>query len=284
MTQHVRDSQPLGGTYQFDGITFNVDPRRETGPILDNFIIDSGAAVTVTDNRELITDMHLFEDLILADSGGKQHFSKGCGTINVGGHTIVCYWAPTLRVSVISVDDLTQLGAYTIFTPLDGVYMTDHKSRTMKWIGNARGPARIVIRFVGLQNKPDRYNPEWIHRLYGHASENVVREICRSQNINFTSQDGYELHQRKYITGLLQRFEQHMTADKQRVPIDDYDRSQEAPMLDGSDKTAYQELLGCYNWLAGISRPDMAYAVSKFGSFTQDAKPVDLKRLRRTLM
>lgn len=48
-------------------------------------------------------------------------------------------------------------------------------------------------------------------------------------------------------------------------------------------KTAYQELLGCYNWLAGISRPDMAYAVSKLGSFTQDAKPVDLKRVRRIL-
>ena len=53
--------------------------------IMKHFIVDNGAAVTVTDNHEL----HRFDDLMYADSVGKEHLSNLHGMGNVGDYVIV---------------------------------------------------------------------------------------------------------------------------------------------------------------------------------------------------
>lgn len=109
-----------------------------------------------------------------------------------------------------------------------------------------------------------------------------MSEFC---GIEFTKVDGgYSLHQSKYINDLLVRFDKFITSHRQKVPINPYVRKEDLLRLDDDGVKLYQELLGCYNWLAGNSRPDIGYAVSKFASFTQDATEKDLEELQKMLM
>ena len=52
---------------------------------MEQFIVDNGAAVTVTN----IHERHRFDELMLADSVGKEHLSNLHGMGNVGDYVIV---------------------------------------------------------------------------------------------------------------------------------------------------------------------------------------------------
>ncbi|GEQ70720.1 hypothetical protein JCM33374_g4399 [Metschnikowia sp. JCM 33374] len=95
---------------------------------------------------------------------------------------------------------------------------------------------------------------------------------------------GYKIHQKKYIDELLGKFERFMTQETQTVPFKEYDRERYESELNAKELRLYQELLGSYNWLAGISRPDLGFCVSKFGSLTKGARDVDLAQLKRVLL
>ncbi|QBM85786.1 Reverse transcriptase RNA-dependent DNA polymerase [Metschnikowia aff. pulcherrima] len=110
----------------------------------------------------------------------------------------------------------------------------------------------------------------------------MVKEFCGTQ---FEGVDGgYKLHQKDYIEELLERYKHLLKPEKQRIPINSYDRENDLSRLDSGGVHLYQEILGSYNWLAGISRPDLAYCVSKFGSFTKDARDGDLVQLQKVLL
>ncbi|QBM90867.1 Reverse transcriptase RNA-dependent DNA polymerase [Metschnikowia aff. pulcherrima] len=110
----------------------------------------------------------------------------------------------------------------------------------------------------------------------------MVKEFCGTQ---FEGVDGgYKLHQKDYIEELLERYKHLLKPEKQRIPINSYDRENDLSRLDSGGVHLYQEILGSYNWLAGISRPDLAYCVSKFGSFTEDARDGDLVQLQKVLL
>lgn len=96
--------------------------------------------------------------------------------------------------------------------------------------------------------------------------------------------DGYKLHQRDYIDGLLLKYVDFLPDEKQRIPKTGYDRNPESDLLGSKELKLYQELLGSFNWLAGISRPDLAFCVSKFASFTKEARKEDLEQLKRVFL
>lgn len=126
------------------------------------------------------------------DSGGTEHTSSGVGTIQIGGYTIPCFWAPTLRVSVVSTQDLTDLDASIIIHTDGHVYAAGADNRTLTWLGKAASNIETVpsIRFVGIQNKQDNYDAFWIHKQYAHANERITRQICAQENIPFSASDG----------------------------------------------------------------------------------------------
>lgn len=173
-----------------------IDETISENPKLQKFILDSGADVTVTNDAKLIQNLHEFSNLILTDSGGREHRSQGRGTIQVGGHTLTCYHAPTLKVSVVSVSDLKDLGEDTLFRANGNVYVTNHGSQTFKLIGKEEDNKLFKIRFVGqkamlrtqfaglnrensyprsinfvgLHNKRDEYNDIFVHEQHGHPN------------------------------------------------------------------------------------------------------------------
>lgn len=110
----------------------------------------------------------------------------------------------------------------------------------------------------------------------------LVKDFCGTQ-FDIIS-DGYMLHQRDYIDVLLLKYVDFLSDERQRTPINDYDRDLESVLLGPKELKLYQELLGSFNWLAGISRPDLAFCVSKFASFTKEARKVDLEQLKRVLL
>ncbi|KAF8004701.1 hypothetical protein HF325_000158 [Metschnikowia pulcherrima] len=77
--------QLLSGKFLFNGATFQDELCRLMDLIMEQFIVDNGAAVTVTDNHEL----HRFDELMLADSVGKEHLSYVHGMVNIGDYVIV---------------------------------------------------------------------------------------------------------------------------------------------------------------------------------------------------
>lgn len=109
-----------------------------------------------------------------------------------------------------------------------------------------------------------------------------VTEFCGVEYEKTT--DGYRLHQDTYTRDLLIKNERHLTREKQKMPMNDYDRDKEADELSEKELKEYQELLGSLNWLANITRPDLAQCVSKFSSYTKGARRGDLMQLRRTLL
>lgn len=147
------------GFLDIDGSRYVIDETISQNPKLQKFILDSGADVMVTNDAMLIQNLHEFSNLILTDSGGREHRAQGRGTIEVGGHTLTCYHAPTLTVSVVSVRDFKDLGEDTLFRANGNVYVTNHGSQTFKLIGKE-----------GQQAFQDS-----ICRTKGHASDPIRR-------------------------------------------------------------------------------------------------------------
>ncbi|QBM89342.1 Reverse transcriptase RNA-dependent DNA polymerase [Metschnikowia aff. pulcherrima] len=109
-----------------------------------------------------------------------------------------------------------------------------------------------------------------------------VKEFC---GMEFDSVDGgYELHQRGYINELLNKYRDFVTPERQRAPMNDYDREEDSPTLGDKEIRLYQELLGSFNWLAGITRPDLGLCVSRFASFIKSVTGDDLNQLKRLLL
>lgn len=137
------------GFLDIDCSHYIIDETISENPKLQKFILDSGADVTVTNDAKLIQNLHEFSNLILTDSGGREHRAQGRGTIQVCGHTLTCYCAPTLKVSVVSVGDLKDLGEDTLFRANGNVYVTNHGSQTFKLIVKEEDNKLFKIRFVG---------------------------------------------------------------------------------------------------------------------------------------
>lgn len=96
-----------------------------------------------------------------------------------------------------------------------------------------------------------------------------VKAFC---GIQFDSiDDGYRLHETDYIDAILVRHHEHVPKEKFKVPMREYDRGAEDQLLTNEELKVFQELPGSYNWLSTISRPDLAFCVSKFASFTKNA-------------
>ncbi|KAM9886417.1 hypothetical protein OXX79_014197, partial [Metschnikowia pulcherrima] len=134
--------------------------------------------------------MNPYHGLSLTDSGGKLHHAQGKGTIVVGGNRITCYFAPTLKVSVVSISDLRRLGENVLFHKNGNVYVSDTERNSFRYIGTNEDRKMFEVHFVGLQNKPDNFDAMHVHREYAHAGEAVIRELCKQNNIKFRPEDG----------------------------------------------------------------------------------------------
>ncbi|GEQ66376.1 hypothetical protein JCM33374_g39 [Metschnikowia sp. JCM 33374] len=102
---------------KFEGVPRTVHTRNDGGT-QDDFIIDSGAAVTVTNRKELISDIVSFMGIILIDGGGTTHQSQGVGAIQAGGtgspvighpHCVSTRSAPRHSTNLINPLPFTQM-------------------------------------------------------------------------------------------------------------------------------------------------------------------------------
>lgn len=109
-----------------------------------------------------------------------------------------------------------------------------------------------------------------------------IKEFC---GMEFDKADGgYEIHQRGYINELLSTYSDFVTLERQRALMNEYGREIDSPSLEDKEVRSYQKLLASFNWLAGISRPDLGLCVSQFASFIKSAKDSDLGQLKRLLL
>lgn len=109
-----------------------------------------------------------------------------------------------------------------------------------------------------------------------------MKEFCGVQFEK--NENGFIIHQKGYLQVVFRKFSKFLTQKPEKIPFRDYIRDEENTKLDDKGIKVYQELLGCLIWLAGISRPDISFTVSKFGSLTKEATEVDLHELKRVLM
>ncbi|GEQ67205.1 hypothetical protein JCM33374_g869 [Metschnikowia sp. JCM 33374] len=109
-----------------------------------------------------------------------------------------------------------------------------------------------------------------------------IQEFC---GVQFDSDiGGYYMHQKDFVEELLQKHEKFLLPRIQRCPIQNYDVHKDKSVLNEPEQSIYQELLGCYHWLAGITRPDIASEVSEFFSLRSNASKADLRQLKGMLM
>jgi hypothetical protein len=91
------------------------------------------------------------------------------------------------------------------------------------------------------------------------------------------------VNQASYITRVLDRF--GMTWSKTATtPADPTHRlSRNMPEEDGEKRFPYREALGCLNYIAVMSRPDIAFAVNSVAKFCEDPQPAHWNAVKRIL-
>jgi hypothetical protein len=91
------------------------------------------------------------------------------------------------------------------------------------------------------------------------------------------------INQAGYIARVLDRF--GMTWSKTATtPADPTHRlSRDMPEEDGEKRFPYREPVGCLNYLAVMSRPDIAYAVNRVAKFCEDPQPAHWNAVKRIM-
>lgn len=91
------------------------------------------------------------------------------------------------------------------------------------------------------------------------------------------------MHQRKYIEALLKAYDEEKSEVVSSIPLSGYDR-ESSSILSDREPHEYLELLECYNWLAGGSRPHISFCCSRSASCLEVATEANLVNLRKALL